>query len=176
MQKLFTDAETFQKERPTKITELQKQNFYKEMAEEIIKGGWSNDAAEKIMEDMAEISVHDTGYEIAKELEGFYMKASYNIDTEFIEFLDNFGYNKSQILQKNIQDWVAAHNPQPKLKEGQKLIIESPLNYKMGKGETVYINGFLEKDACYLIDKNPEKKGGTIIAYEKVERCCLIQN
>ena len=39
MEKLFTDAETFTKVRPTKITEQQEQDFYKSIAEEIIENG-----------------------------------------------------------------------------------------------------------------------------------------
>ena len=173
MEKLFTDAETFTKVRPTKITEQQEQDFYKEMAEEIIKGGWSNDAIEDIMKDMENISVHDSGYEIAKDLEGFSSKASYDIDTEFIGFLDDFGYHKSQILQKNVEDWVKAHNPQPKFQKGQKLIIETTLNHEKKKGAIVYVTGFSEKSACYLIDENENRQGGTVIAYEKVESSCL---
>lgn len=51
------------------------------------------------------------------------MNASYDIDTEFIGFLDDFGYHKSQILQKNVEDWLKAHNPQPKFQKGQKLCL-----------------------------------------------------
>lgn len=173
MDKLFKDAETFTKVRPTKITEKQEQDFYKEMAEEIIKSGWSNDAFDDIMKDMAEISVHDSGFEIAKDLEGFNMNASYAIDTEFIGFLDDFGYHKSQILQKNVEDWVKAHNPQPKFKKGQKLIVETTLNHEKKKGAIVFVTGFSEKSGCYLIDENEARQGGALIAYEKVESSCL---
>lgn len=173
MEKLFTDAETYTMVRPTKITEKQEQDFYKKMAEEIIKGGWSNDGVEDIMKDIAEISVHDSGYEIAKDLEGYNMNASYDIDTEFIGFLDDFGYHKSQVLQKNVEDWVKAHNPQPKFQKGQKLIVEAILNHKKKKGAVVFVTGFSEKSGCYLIDENEERKGGTVIAYEIVENCCV---
>lgn len=40
IEKLFNDSETFMKERPTKITDEQQQQFYKEVAEEIIGNDW----------------------------------------------------------------------------------------------------------------------------------------
>jgi hypothetical protein len=172
MEKLFTDAETFTKVRPTKITEQQEQDFYKSIAEEIIENGWSDSDLEDVIADVSNISTHDSGYEIAKDLEGYGSKASYDIDTPFIEFLDNFGYEKDCILRKNVEAWVNAHNPQPKFQKGQKLIVETTLNYEKKKGETVYITGFSEKQACYLIDKDEKRQGGTVIAYEKVESNC----
>ena len=59
MEKLFTDAETFTKVRPTKITEQQQQDFYKTIAE-----------------DISRIHPHNSGYEIAKDLEGYGSKAN----------------------------------------------------------------------------------------------------
>lgn len=175
MEKLFTDAETFTKVRPTKITEQQQKDFYKTIAEDIIANGWSDDDLEDVFADVSRIHPHNSGYEIAKDLEGYGSKASYNIDTTFIEFLDNFGYEKDCILRKNVEAWVLAHNPQPKFKKGQKLIVETILNYQKKKGAIVYVTGFSEKQACYLIDENSEKQGGTVISYEKVEANCIIK-
>jgi len=172
MEKLFTDSEPFQKERPTKITEQQEQDYYKKVAEEIIKWQWTDDDLEDVLYDVTRISANDSGYEIAKDLERG--RASYDIDTPFIEYLDDFGYHKSQILQKNVEDWVKAHNPQPKFQKGQKLIVETTLNYEKKKGAIVFVTGFSEKSGCYLIDENEKRQGGTVIAYEKVEGCCVL--
>jgi hypothetical protein len=173
MEKLFSDSEVFQKERPTTITDQQEQDFYKKMAEEIIKGGWSDDDVEDIMKDMAEISEYDSGYEIAKALEAYRSNARYDIDTEFIGFLDDFGYHKGEILTSNIKEWVKAHNPQHKFQKGQKLILETTLNHEQQKGMVVFVTGFNESVACYWIDEDETRKGGTVIPYEEVERCCL---
>jgi hypothetical protein len=174
MEKLFSDAETFTKVRPTKITEKQKQEFYKSIAEEIIKNGWSDSDLEDVIHDVSKISPHDNGYEIAKYLEGFGSKAIYDIDTSFIQFLDDFDFKKYRILEKTIETWVSAHNPQPKFQKGQKLIIEIPLNPKEKKGDIVYVTGFSEHRACYLIHKDEKRSGGYVIAYEKVEANCLL--
>jgi hypothetical protein len=175
MDTLFPDSEVFQKERPTNITEQQAQDYYRGVAEEIIQNGWSKSPIEYIIEDVSEISEHDSGYEIAKELESF-KKASYRIETPFIEFLDDFGYNKGDILRENIRAWAAATNPQPKFTKGQKLIIETDLNYEQKKGTIIYVNSIYTEDACYVVDEDRERQGGYMIAYEKIEsRCSVIE-
>ncbi len=161
------------KERPTKITDQQEKEFYKRVAEEIIKNKWSTDDLGLVIEDVSEISENEIGYEIAKDLEKSWKKANYKIDTQFIEFLDDFGYDKADILRENVKAWVAAHNPQPKYSVGQKLLIETTLNYYKKKGLIVYVIGFSLEQACYLIHENMESSRGTVIAYEKVEANCL---
>lgn len=173
MEKLFTDAETFQKERPTKITAKQAHDFNMRIAQEIIDEGWSKSDIEDIAEDVSGISTHDSGYEIAKDLEN-YKKGYYDIDTAFIEFLDDFSWKKREVLEENVKAWVLAHNPKPKFEKGQKLIVNSSLNSEKKKGAIVFVTGFSEKTACYLIDENQERAGGTVIAYERVESSCSI--
>lgn len=124
------------------------------------------------MQDVSEICAHDSGYEIAKDLESSGKKASYDIDTSFIEYLDDFAYHKGKIHTQNIKDWVAAHNPQPKFNKGQKLLVNTFLNNQKRKGAIVYVTGINEKEAYYTIDENPLKNGGTVIDYEKVETNC----
>jgi len=52
METLFNDAEVFQKERPTKLTEKQEADFYSEQAKDLIKKGFSTDDEEDIIEDL----------------------------------------------------------------------------------------------------------------------------
>ncbi len=176
MEKLFSDCEVMLNERPTKITEEQEKAYYERLAKEIIDNNWSDSPIERIVQDLGEISWSDSGYEIAKKLEGYTSKASYSIDTPFIEFLDDFDYNKSAILRKNIKDWVKAHNPLPKLKRGQKLIVEIPLFIGQKKGDIIFVTGMDEKEANYYVDENPDRNGGCVITYEKVENNCKIFN
>jgi hypothetical protein len=172
MKTLFTDSETFTKHRPTKATEAQLQAFYHEIAEEIISEGWAEDDMEAVMHDVVNISSYDSGYEIAKSLEGFYSKGHYDIDTEFIEFLDNFSWRKQDLLEANVRTWVIAHNPQPKFQQGQALMPSNSTNRSLPNGKVVYVTGFREDRACYLIHEDKEMKGGIVIAYEEVEACC----
>jgi hypothetical protein len=172
MKKLFTDKETFVKERPTKITKQQEQDYHVEVAEEIINNGWSKCPLEDVIQDISKISANDSGYEIAKKLEGTGKKAHYSIDTEFIGYLDSFGYYKERILSKNVEAWAKAHSIKPMFSIGQKLIVEISLNRQKKTGAVVYVTGYSESQACYLIDVNPKREGGTVIAYEKVESHC----
>ncbi len=42
-------------------------------------------------------------------------------------------------------------------------------------GDTVYVNGVDEERAVYIIDKDPNRKGGTVLEYERVEESCSLQ-
>jgi len=180
MEKLFSDSEVMLNERLTKITEQQEKEYLEEVAQEIIDNNWSNSPIEKIIKDLSNISwTLNSGYKIAKELEGYSSKARYNIKTDFIEFLDDFNSNKDDIVRENVKDWVQAFNPKPKFKTGQKLIVETPLfrGHNQGKkGDVVYVTGKNEKEANYYIHENKDHNGGYVLAYEKVENNCKIYN
>ena len=175
MEKLFNDSETFQKERPTKITEQQENEVYSKLANEIIDNGWCVDESEEdIIFDLKHLSRYDSGFEMAKMLEGFNMNCNYEINTDFIYWLDDFEYNFKKVLEQNIKDWVNAKNPKPLFEKGQRLIVTEFINYKLKKDIVVYVNGFREETACYLIDPNPDKEGGIVLAYEDIEKKCII--
>lgn len=171
MNQLFTDAETLSKTRPTGITEAQEQAFYREAAQQIVKNGWSRDAIEDIMEDLAELSFSDSGYEMAKDLESYSRHATYQIDSFFISFLEDLDHEKDQILWNNVKAWVKARNPQPLLNKGAKVILQKALGYQMKQGATFYITGLSEDVGSYLISQDPNKNGGYVIAYERLEDC-----
>ena len=171
--KLFADSEVFQKERPTKITDIQEQEFYKEFAQGIIDGKWSSDDLESIIQDVSDLSVHENGYELAKSLESYSCKASYDIDSEFVEYLDCFSHRKSGILTMNVRDWVKAHNPQPRFEIGQKLLIEKPLHQRVMRSGFIYVVGYFKDEAKYIVNVDPAKNGcGSLFTYEKVEVNC----
>jgi hypothetical protein len=173
MEKLFPDSEVMLNQRPTQITKEQQENYFKEVAEEIIQNEWSSSSIERIIHDLSEISSSDSGYEIAKKLEGYSSKASYEIDTEFIEFLDDFDSNRDDILRENVKDWVKAFNPKPKFDKGQKLIVKIPLFRSNKKDSIIYVTGFDKGEANYLVHEDKEHGGGYVIAYEKVENNCV---
>jgi hypothetical protein len=127
---------------------------------------------EDVIYDVSRISTNDSGYEIAKDLERG--RAYYDIDTQFIEYLDDFGYGKRKILEKNVSDWVNAHNPKPKFEIGSKLIVNKSMYFRNVIGEIVFVNGYSKGQACYLVDKDPKRNGGTVISYEKVEDSCVL--
>jgi hypothetical protein len=173
MEKLFDDTLFVQKERPTKITEQQEGKMYLELAKDCIEQQFSSDDEETIAEDLKELYFCDSGYEQAKDLERN-GKASYEINGEFIDWLDWIGHKRSEILSENVKLWVRAHNPQRKFEKGTKLKIVSTLNREKLAGEIVYITGFREDEANYLVDKDQNRQGGTVISYEKVEANCEV--
>jgi len=175
MQTLFNDAEVFQKERPTELTEKQKADFYIEQAKDLKAQGVSTDDEKDIIEDLKKLyPFRDNGFEMAKELDGYGCQANYNIDTNFCEWLDCLYSNYNEIETQNIKDWVKAHNPQPKFQKGTKLLIVEKLCHKMDKGLEVYVNGGRPEEAVYWISEDPNKYGGTVLAYERVEKCCVV--
>ena len=174
-QKLFSDAEVFQKERPKGLSKQQEDNFYLEQARDLISNGYSSNDEEDVAEDLRYLyPFMDNGYEMAKKLEDYCRKASYETNTEFCEWLDCLYSSYNEIETKNVKDWAKAHNPQPKFETGTKLLIVEPLNHLLKKDSVVYVNGGRPEEAVYWINTDPSKYGGTVIAYEKVEQCCVV--
>jgi len=173
MTKLFNDSEVFTKERPTKPTQQQLTTFYSQMAKEIIAEGYSSSDEEDIIADLINLDVRDNGFEMAKSLESFRAKASYDISVDFCEWLEWFSNEYRRLNEKNIEDWVKAHNIKPQLKKGQKLAITITLNFYNKAGKIIYITGINEQRAYYLIAEDHNRNGGTIIPYEKLEANCI---
>jgi hypothetical protein len=174
MEKLFDDTLLIQNERPTKITKQQEEQMFIDLAEEVIKNQYTDeDDVDTIVEDLKQLSLSDSGFEKAKDLDSN-GSASYSFDGDFIDWLDNMDYKKRQILNDNIKLWVKAHNPTPKFEKGQRLIVDSFLNHEKTKGTIVFITGLDIDRATYHVDTDPNRNGGTVIPYERVEKCCLI--
>ena len=174
-QKLFSDSEVFQKERPTKLTKKQEEEFYLERAKDLIKEGYSEDDEEDVAKDLEYLyPFRDNGYEMAKDLDSSSREACYSFSTEFCEWLDCLHYLYNKIETQNVIDWVKAHNPQPKFEKGTKLLIVETINHKLKKDSIVYVNGERPEEAVYWINEDPNKYGGYVIAYEKVEKCCVV--
>lgn len=176
-QTLFKDSELFQKERPTKATEQQKSEFYKKMAKEVIKNKFvENYYEEDIIHDLKLLYPfwRNNGFEMGKILDGYGTRCSWDINTEVCEWLDCLESEYSELLDKNVKDWVKAHNPQPLFPMKTKLVVVKELNREKLSGDIIFVTGFRTETACYLVDKDPERKGGTVIPYEKIENHCKI--
>lgn len=175
MEKLFDDTLFVQKERPTKITSQQDQQMFLELAKECIENGYSGDDEQTIAEDLKELSMNDSGFEMAKDLddEG---SASYEMIGDFIDWLDGISYKRSSILKENVKLWVKAHKPQPLYEKGVKLKIVESLSYtpSLRKDCLVYVTGMNTEEAYYTISEDENKKGGYVLPYEKVEQNCII--
>lgn len=169
MEKLFKDSETFQKDRPTKATDAQIEKMYSNLSDEIIERGWNNDyGKESIIADLKELSFSDAAFEKAKTMDDF---GGYDMDIDFIEWLDDLYWEKRKLIDYNIEQWVKAHNILPKHKKGTKLIVKKDLCRTLISQSEVYVTGFNHKRGCYLIDGDPHRGGGTVLSYEKVHEC-----
>lgn len=174
METLFNDNELFQKERPTKATEKQETDFYLKAAQEIIDGGWCTYDVEDIATDLKELNNHyDNGFELGKKFDnGYNIDCSYDVDVSFCEWLDCLYSRYEDIIRENERSWVKAHDIKPLFEKGQKLIVNEALCHTIKSGTTVYVNGGRMDEGKYWIDIDPNKKGGTVLNFELVEKCC----
>ena len=172
--RLFPDSETFTTVRPKGLTDDQQLILYTKFASEIRKNKWSKSTIEEIVSDLKDINLNDDGYEVAKKFESRLLSGRYDIDTQFVEYLDCLSHEEDSIHRKNVKDWVKAHNIKPKYATGTMLIIDTTLNYHQKKGNTVYINGLNKEEAYYLIHEDPDRKGGIVVPYEIVEERCSV--
>lgn len=173
MEKLFDDTLFVQKDRPTKITSQQEERLFIDLAKEIIENRYSDSSEETIIEDLKQLCWNDSGFSRAKDLERS-GSGSYEFDGDFIDWLDGMDWKRRDILEENIKLWVKAHNPQPKFVIGDRLNVIEMLNYEKKRGAVVYVTGINYESAYYLIDENPDRKGGTVIIYEVVEERCVV--
>lgn len=173
---LFNDSEVFTKQRPKKLTEKQENEIWKKLAEEIIDNRWSDDDAEDIIHDLKHLSKHDTGYEMAKDLEGYTAKASYSIDTSFIEWLDCLSHDFDDAKRENVRKWVEAHNIQPKYNVGTVLTVKENFarNPELQVGSTIFINTIYKDEARYGVYHIKGSTRNVVIDYEDIERCCVV--
>lgn len=175
--KLFNDSEVFVKERPTKLSKERKDEIYKTLAKEIIHNGWSDDDVDSIVEDLEGLYRWDSGYEKAKTLESYSSKASYEIETSFIEWLDSFEIEFEMAIQENVKLWVKAHNIKPKFQIGTKLIVrqEFSRNVELQVEKEIYVNGYHEELAMYKVYPERESNSNILINYELVENNCELK-
>ena len=173
MNKLFDDKLFVQKERPTKITKQQEEKLLLKLSNEVIEENFSSDCVEDIAEDLRKLSTYDSGYEMAKSLESN-GNCRYDIDSRFIDWLDFCNQERDYVLNDNIRLWVKAHDVKSKYKKGNKLKVLEPLTYGVNVSDDIYITGVKSKEANYLIDKDPNRNGGIMIPFERVEQCCDI--
>jgi hypothetical protein len=172
---LFNDAEVFVKERPENLTEKQEAEIWQKLAKEVIDNGWlSNGSIEDVIKDLEDLSKYDSGFEKAKDLDNYRAKANYNIETSFIQWLDDFDSEFNDAKRENVRRWVKAHNIKPKLEKGTKLIINEQFSRdeKMKIGNIIYINGAYEPEAQYYVSQILGANSNLCISYEKIERCC----
>jgi hypothetical protein len=169
MKKLFNDDEFFVKERPAKLTKNQEEKIYKEMAQEVIDGGWSRSDIDDVVEDLSELSLSDNGFEMAKDLDD---TGSYNIDTAFCEWLEGIENKIGYLIEKNVKEWVKTRDIKPQFTGRDKLKVLTDFSYKFKTGETIYITNIYADKALYVIHHNQDYQGGTLIPFEEVEKCC----
>ena len=173
MEKLINDSETFQKDRPLTITNLQRNEVLTEVAKDIKNWNLSQDSIEQIVADLDEVYTSgESGFEMAKELDdGYNTFGSYEVGSSLVELLESLDSLVNDKKRINIQEWVKAHNIKPNLKKGDKVKLKLAPFFSFEVGDEIYINYLKEDTAHYVVDKDPNRKGGTVLEYEKLERC-----
>ena len=172
MEKLFSEKEIFTKARPLKLPDSEAEKFYRKMAKEIIDNDWSKSDLENIVNDLKELKSWRSGFECAKELDESY--SEYDINSEFVAWLEDFGWQKDEALNQIVKQWVSIHNPQPIFPMGSKLFVGVSLNSKILTGQIIWITGIKWETAEYLYWDEEKHNGGYVAAYEKIEGSCRI--
>lgn len=145
---LFKDSEVFVKERPSKLSEKQETEIWQNLAKEVVNNGWSDDDIDTIIEDLQSLSMSDSGYEMAKDLDGFSANGSYDIDTSFIEWLDMLDSDFDNARRENVKRWVKAHDIKPKYKIGTQLVVRERFSRspELQVDKVIFVNGYYEND------------------------------
>lgn len=176
MDELFSDSDTFIKERPTKLSEKHKKKLYRELAQEIIDNRWSYEDVSIIAKDLKELSLSDSGYEKAKHLEKW-CRGRYKVDMEFVNWLDSISTEFDMAKHTLAKRWVKAHNIQPLYAVGAMLCIQSLLfvfkedGYRIGN--IIYVNGYRMEEGLYCVSPNLGDTTNMLFTYEKIEECCI---
>lgn len=151
---LFEDSELFDKERPKTMTVIQSIKMYRDIAEDIMRNGWSKpwSLMEDIISDLEDISLHESGFEIAKELEAT-RNANYDFTPQFIEYLDGVGFKEISIIDQNIRNWVSAHDIKPKLKVCDTFTLKKTVkpHSKLIKGSMWIVHRIDDDVAIYVL-------------------------
>lgn len=174
-EKLFSEREILLNKRPRDLSNEQKEEFFKSIAEEIIANKWSSSPLENIMEDFQDLDLNQDGYDIAKELDRtFGLSAYYDIDTFFVEYLDSLYGQKYDIIRKNLLLWEKTFNIQPLFKDGQKLIIEKSIGggTELKEGDIIFVKKDDYSPTCYSVSKEEDSNHDWIIEYERIESSC----
>jgi len=171
---LFKDSEVFVKERPIKLSEKQEAEIWQNLAKEVVKNGWSTDDIDTIIEDLQGLSMSDSGYEMAKYLEGFSANGNYDIDTSFIEWLDMLDSDFDDARRENVKRWVKAHDIKPKYEIGTQLVVKEHFTQspELQVGKIIFVNGYYENEAKYCVSNEKDSKRNVLIIYEKIEQYC----
>lgn len=126
---------------------------------EVLKWLNSNDE-ESTREELTELFTNnstDDGYELAKILEDDYY---YDSDSELVSILDNVEYDKSNILNKALKEWVITDNILPTQEIG------TVVKFKLrGKKTTGTIVDIYRATAYYIVEVNSAK---FCIPYEEI--------
>lgn len=176
MESIFNDLEVFVMSRPNTLSENQKQEIHKRLAQEILDNGWSDSDIDDIISDLSKLSKYDSGYKLAKRLESFHSKADYDIDTEFVEWLDSFCYAFDNAINANVKQWVKAHSIKPNHPKGSKLVVVKQFSCspELACGNTIYINGYDESRGKYLVNTIEGSKSNLVVDYELIESNCNV--
>jgi len=174
MERLFSDSEVFKKGRPNTITNEQKKQLIRSIANDILSYDYSKSDIDEIEDDMDMIfPFNQTGFELAKELDSYLANAEYDFTIDFIDFLGHLSFRVDDVKEENVKLWVKAHDIKPKFEDKSKLRVkDSMIGTRFREGDEIFINYHYPETAVYVVDKDPDKKGGTLIAYEKIELYC----
>ena len=174
-QAMFEDSQTFTKKHPTILTDKQEEEPYRELAQEVRKNDWSDIEVEDIAKDLQELSVYNNGFRMAKRLNRISYGA-YDYTGDFIDWLEDIYWKQKRAIDKNVKQWVKAHNITPKWEVGTKLIIKKMLsnNYMLSENTVIFITSVDEELAQYKVNTDFWIDRYYPFDYEIIEENCEV--
>lgn len=194
----FMDSETFTAKRPEGLTKKQRDAVLISLAQEIVENGWVDEdylnydeddyedcdddiedgnpygIYSDIVEDLESISTTGNGYEMAKSLENN-KNCCYDIDADFVSWLEDFEYNFIRAKHENIKAWVAAHGIKPKYPVGSVFTTTKDIHKNLPAGTTLYINSIYSEYAQYCVWSERDSKRNVLVNFEDLENSiCII--
>ena len=162
--------------RPNELPEKEHKEFFSGLADEIIKNKWDSYCCkEDIISDLEDLSMSDSGFEKAKELDD---TCNYDdISVEFIEWLDDIEYRYIKKVETLVKEWVQEKSIEPKLELGDCLVIKENVFYdkKFQVGTEIYVNKIFEDTAKYGVWTEKSSQRNLIVSFEKLEGACEIK-
>lgn len=159
----FNDSSIVVGDRPKKLTDDLMNKLLTEVANNISEMDVCYGSVDDIVGDLKSCNLYDDGYQIAKNLES----KGYDIDSDFVTFLDLISFDLYKELKEYQKRWVKLKQLKPKFKVGDKL--DKTSNIFRLEGNEFHVNDIYEESGEYVISYDRNKNGGRILPFELVD-------
>lgn len=162
--------------RPKKLNGEQLDEFYLEVAKDIINNGWSENTVDEIVSDLKGSWLSSSsGYEISRSLDEFGV-CCYSIDSSFIEYFEDLECVYTGKVRNLVFLWVKENDIKPKHELGTVLIVDEEFSSSkdLSVGSLFYINKIDSELALYGVFGKSGSSKNILIPFELIEKYCSL--